>query len=351
MCKFKRDMPVLVSESNPINMNFGDDYPLDLSDGTDSEIYLDINPDFPVVISAKIDNEYCTLEMYMYDEKESNLILHHDIILSNFPVCLEWLGVDPGSIVEENAIFGNFAIVGLMSNDIEIWDLNAYEPPGPYSVLAGKNGHKDAVTGLNIHPLRGNVLATSSADCTVKIWDLEKNVNIFTYCDNKEKVHGVVWDPQQDSSLISFSMDGLIKHFDARNNKSVRSIQTKIGCDIEVLTVNSNRIFAGYENGMLEEFSMYTMANKCVKRIQPHQNAIMGLLCTQDNFLITNDVQGHMKVSNLENLKQIAEENTKEEQLYSSSVCPDNQNLIAFGSSKGEIVIWDIMESTKNLRL
>lgn len=233
MREFRRDMPVLVSESNPTNMNFADEYPLDLSNESDEDTYLQINPSFPILISGKIENEHSTLEMYMYDESESNLILHHDIILSNFPVCLEWLGLNPGSIVGENAASGNFAIVGSMSSEIEIWDLNSFEPSEPFSLLAGKNGHQDAVTGLNLHPIRKNVLASSSADHTVKIWDLEKRANIFTYADNKDKVHGVSWDPTQESALISFSMDGSIKHFDARDENSVRKIQIKNKSEIE----------------------------------------------------------------------------------------------------------------------
>jgi periodic tryptophan protein 1 len=44
-----------------------------------------------VLIAAKIQNEFSGLEIYVFEEQSQNLFVHHDLILSSFPVCLEWL--------------------------------------------------------------------------------------------------------------------------------------------------------------------------------------------------------------------------------------------------------------------
>ena len=44
-----------------------------------------------MLIAAKIQNEFSGLEIYVFEEQSQNLFVHHDLILSSFPVCLEWL--------------------------------------------------------------------------------------------------------------------------------------------------------------------------------------------------------------------------------------------------------------------
>lgn len=54
----------------------------------------------------------------------------------------------------------------------------------------GGEGHTDWLSGVDFHP-RGNLLATSSADGSAKIWDFGKNGE----CVNTFKDHiQVVWD-------------------------------------------------------------------------------------------------------------------------------------------------------------
>merc|ERR1711957_804160 len=53
-------------------------------------------------------------------ETTGNLFVHHDIMLSSFPLCLDWLPVVPSSLEGTNATMGNYAIVGTFYPDIEI---------------------------------------------------------------------------------------------------------------------------------------------------------------------------------------------------------------------------------------
>ncbi len=54
----------------------------------------EIKPTDNVLIAAKIEQEQSGLEIYVFEEKNQNLYVHHDLILSDFPCCLEWLQAD-----------------------------------------------------------------------------------------------------------------------------------------------------------------------------------------------------------------------------------------------------------------
>ena len=50
-------------------------------------------------------------------EGESNIYVHHDIMLPAFPLCLAWLNCRPSGVLEP----ANLAAVGAMNPGIEIW--------------------------------------------------------------------------------------------------------------------------------------------------------------------------------------------------------------------------------------
>lgn len=100
------------------------------------------------------------------------MYVHHDLMLSAFPICIEWLGVDPGSFANAEADRGNMAIVGSFLPHIEIWDLDLMDAIEPRMVLLGNEenpgatskkkkskqqaaqGHSGAVVSLSLNKVR-----------------------------------------------------------------------------------------------------------------------------------------------------------------------------------------------------
>lgn len=101
------------------------------------------------------------------------MFVHHDLMLSAFPICLEWLGVEPSSLINAEADRANMAIVGSFIPHIEIWDLDQLDPIEPTLVLLGvedrptiskkkkgakkisaEQGHSDAVVSLSLNHFR-----------------------------------------------------------------------------------------------------------------------------------------------------------------------------------------------------
>jgi coronin-1B/1C/6 len=79
-------------------------------------------------------------------------------------------------------------------------------------------GHRKKVTLLRFHPSASNVLASTSADYTVKVWDVEKAEAISTYDGFGDNlIQDVVWDTKGDIMATSCK------------DKSVRFIDPRVG--------------------------------------------------------------------------------------------------------------------------
>lgn len=185
------------------------------------------------ILATRTDDGVSYLDVYIYDDgagapagsqeeeadkqdpdvargmvRGSSLYIHHDLMLPNFPLCVEWLSFQPQGEVDASNT-GNFAAVGTMDPTIEIWNLDCVDKAFPDVILGdmneaelekeeeekqrqktktrhGKKSKKSKKSGKKVLPDRHtgavlslshnhvfrNVLASSSADSTVKLWDL-----------------------------------------------------------------------------------------------------------------------------------------------------------------------------------
>lgn len=192
--------------------------------------------------------------------------------------------------MSRHAITGNFCAVGTFSPGIEIWNLdvlNALEPscvlggednsitdelmklqivnaatgsvknntsnnrPKTSRLKASKSGlrhgsHTDAVMSLSWNPIHRQVIASGSADRTVKLWDVTKatsdDANATTYTHHKNKVQSVAWNPQEGTLLATGSYDRTVALLDARTNGNKSNIkQVRIPADCETIVWDPTR--------------------------------------------------------------------------------------------------------------
>jgi periodic tryptophan protein 1 len=155
---------------------------------------------------------------------ETNLYVHHDVLLPAFPLSVAWMNCAPKSGTNEV----NCAAIGTMYPGIEIWDLDCVDAVEPVTTLggysdeaikaAGKKGkkggkkeskalkggsHEDAVMGLSWNREFRNVLASASADTTVKIWDIATETASQTLNHHKGKVQACEWNPAEPTVLLT----------------------------------------------------------------------------------------------------------------------------------------------------
>jgi periodic tryptophan protein 1 len=121
----------------------------------DEDETIKINPQDNLIICGKADGDMSTLDIEVYNADEDVLFTHHSILLSAFPLAVEWLDYDPHP---DNG-HGNYVAVGTMDPVIEVWDLDVIDEMEPVFVLGSKmklkskkkvgQGHSDAVMALS----------------------------------------------------------------------------------------------------------------------------------------------------------------------------------------------------------
>ncbi|KAF8734141.1 WD40 repeat-like protein, partial [Rhizoctonia solani] len=90
-----------------------------------------------MIVTAKTEDEVSHLDVYIYNDNDENLYVHHDILLPSFPLCLEWLDFPPTSspAASTQQQQGNFIAVGTFEPEIEIWSLDVTEAIYPSLIL------------------------------------------------------------------------------------------------------------------------------------------------------------------------------------------------------------------------
>lgn len=106
-----------------------DDYPSELEDSEEEKEDYTIRKSDALIVAATAEDDHSNLEVYIYDHKSSDLYVHHEIILSSYPLCMEWLSSHRGQKT-------NFVIVGTFLPEIEIWNLDT-EDCEPVYTLGG----------------------------------------------------------------------------------------------------------------------------------------------------------------------------------------------------------------------
>lgn len=225
----------------------------------------EILPTDNLIVTGRVEDEVAQLEVYVYEDDVDNLYVHHDVMLPAIPLAVEWLGpVRLGGEESDGSIqgVGNYVAVGTMDPDIELWNLDVIDSLYPDSVLGLGTGqkdlstkdsssgktkkkskrrkkandeyHVDAVLALAANRLQGKLLASASADRTVKLWDLEQCQCAQSYEMHEDKVCALAWHKTESAALLSGSYGGLVVLSDMRAPGGQMPRWT-VGSDVEVI--------------------------------------------------------------------------------------------------------------------
>ncbi len=106
------------------NSNEEDPY-ITLPDAEDDSGADDDNMILPtddIILTCHSQEDGHTLEVYVYDQNQGSLFVHHDLMLNAFPLCVTWL-----SCARKDGSTGSFAAIGTMDPEIEVWDLDCID--------------------------------------------------------------------------------------------------------------------------------------------------------------------------------------------------------------------------------
>jgi periodic tryptophan protein 1 len=337
-----------------------------------------------LLLVAKVEDEVAHLEVMVYEDEADNLYVHHDIMLPAVPLCVEWIDLPVGKRSEERKT-GNFVAVSTMRPEIEIWDLDVVDSMYPNAILGQEpdeatelngatNGasneekkkkrkkkskpndeyHVDAVLSLAANRQHRNLLASASADKTVKLWDLNTGKCAKSYSMHKGKVCSLDWHPTQSTLLLSGSYDRAVVATDMRA-PDAKAPQWTVEADVEQVRWNPhdpNYFYVTTEAGTVHYFDARTAPSdaalsKPLWTLQAHDGAVstLDINPTIPDFLATGSDDKQVKLWNVQNNKpsMVVSRNLEVGRVFSAKFAPDQEVSfrLAVAGSKGALHVWD----------
>jgi periodic tryptophan protein 1 len=245
-----------------------------------------------LVTCVSSEDELSHLDVYVVDEvqnaQDPSTYIHHDYLLPAMPLSLAWLNYHPVLGAADPNKAHNMVCVGSFEPGIEIWDLDTMDTPKPVAILGGSvlshellqsapseqkktslqskkarhkqlvpDSHRDAVLGLAWNQLQRTVLASSSADQTVKCWDLSKQAALLTLQHHSAGVQCVAWHTNEAAMLASGGFDKKVHLTDIRVGKSgaVMSVNQEVEC-VQWLPWSSYHVLVSDEGGNMFAFDI-----------------------------------------------------------------------------------------------
>ncbi|ELU40613.1 transducin family protein/WD-40 repeat family protein [Rhizoctonia solani AG-1 IA] len=360
-----------------------------------------------MIVTAKTEDEVSHLDVYIYNDNDENLYVHHDILLPSFPLCLEWLDFPPTSSSSPSTPStqqqGNFIAVGTFEPEIEIWSLDVTEAIYPSLILGrpdksaahvpvplgtGKKKrkqtkardptpeyHVDAVLGLAWNRAHRNILASASADATVKIWDLSSGAGsagsagsaVRSFGVHRDKVQSVQWNTVQPEVLLTGSYDHTVRVFDSRDpGKAVGAV---VGADVEALRWDPWEAMSFYvsiqtvslEDGNVHYFDARTLSAIPASGSLPAPTKSRFTLSAHTGAASALDINPHVrgcvatggadklvKIWNVEvdgdnvNASMVTSRNLEVGKVFTVGFSPDDPLTLAAAGSKAKLQVWDI---------
>ncbi|KAJ9494668.1 rRNA-processing protein [Exophiala xenobiotica] len=355
-------------------------------DSEDEREELQILPSDNLILAAKVEDEVAHLEVFVYEDEADNLYIHHDIMLPAIPLCVEWINVPVGKEAEKRTE-GNFVAVGTMSPEIEVWDLDVVDSMYPNAILgqepdataegetndesstkkksskkkkkkpkANDDYHVDAVLALAANRQHRNLLASASADKTVKLWDLTTGKCAKSYTMHRDKVCALDWHPTESTVLLSGSYDRTVIATDMRAPDAVAP-KWVVEADVEKVRWDihdPNFFFVTTEIGTVHYFdarvvpTSHDKPSKPVWTLHAHDGAVSAFDISPSvpGLLATGSEDKRVKLWNIENNipSMVVARNLDVGRIFSVQFAPDPDVAfrLSVAGSRGQLQVWDI---------
>ena len=335
-----------------------------------------IRPSDAIILACHTEEDAHTLDVYVYDDSEGTLFVHHDLMLNAFPLCVTWMD----TATKDGAV-GSFAAIGTMDTEIEVWDLDCIDRMTPAAVLGGidKSGgsggaggsqgkkkkkknkdkpnlkadsHRDAVLGMSWHPLQRHVLASASADKTVKIWDVPQEKCLHTLTHHTDKVQSLQWHPTQAAVLLTGGFDRNASVCDVRATAADWKTAAKwaVSSDVECVAwdpQSEHQFLVSTDSGNVTCHDARYAGKDPIFTIGAHTDACTGLAVNPlvPGLLATASLDKSVKLWDIRGgkVEYLGTRTLDFGQVFCCGFCndPATPYILALGGKDGKVLVWD----------
>ncbi|PWA03219.1 hypothetical protein BB558_000629 [Smittium angustum] len=155
------------------------------------------------------------------------------------------------------------------------------KPPSKFQLTQ----HRAPITRVAFHPSH-TILASSSEDMTIKLWDFESGEFERTLKGHTKTVHGISFDPK-GLYIASCSSDLTVRVWDSQND--YKNIKTLYGHDHSVSSVcflGPDKIISASRDKTIKIWEFNT--GYCIKTITGHAEWVRFVSVSEDNKLIVS---------------------------------------------------------------
>ncbi|KAL4444359.1 hypothetical protein ABPG75_012096 [Micractinium tetrahymenae] len=358
-----------------------------------------LRPDDLLILAARNEDDLSHLEVWVYEEADergpANLYVHHSLMLPAFPLSVAWLDCDPTGRRER----ANIAAVGSFEPGIELWDMDVVDAVEPLCTLGGANyaaaraaaeagssdgagggggggdkkkkkkkkkgaaapevpvrpgSHTDAVLGLAWNAAFRNVLASASADKTVKVWDVATQACQHTLTHHNGKVQSVEWNPAEAPVLLSGGFDKRACLMDMRQPDAASVPAWTVSADVEALAWDPHsptQFVVASEDGVVACYDARQGAGSApLYTLCAHskQTCALSFCPAVPGLLATSSTDKKVKVWSMRENKPslLATQNLNVGAVFAMAYCRDSPLTLAAGGAAGTVSVWDTMSAS-----
>jgi WD40 repeat protein len=205
----------------------------------------------------------------------------------------------------------------------------------PRNILGG---HKNWVYGVSFSP-NGKMLASGSADNTVKLWDTSTYKEIKTLTGHRDEVNGVSFSPDS-KMLASASRDKTVKLWDTSTYKEIKTLAGHKDWVTDVsFSPDGKMLASGSRDNTVKLWD--TTTYKQIKTLTGHKNWVTGVSFSPNGKMLASGSGDYtVKLWNTSTYKEIKTLAGHIGWVKGVSFSP-NGKMLASASGDNTVILWD----------
>ena len=329
--------------------------------------------------------EQSMMEVFIYDEKNQSTFVHHDFHLPAFPLTSQWMNLRPGVAPGSGNDTGSFLAVGTFQPGIEIWNMDVIDVLEPVATLGGREArvaptvpqskkkkkkknktqlqnellgelrpgsHSDAVMSLSWNPTNRTRLASGSADCSIKLWDLPTATCTSTLTHHQGKVQALQWNPSEPSVLLSGAYDHKVAMCDIRAPQN--ALFFPVGSDVESMCWSIAQPFqflASVEAGLVHCFDARRPGDRSLFQLSAHESPTTSIGVTHVNGVSVLGTVGLDAKAKLWDISTSSPKlmESKELQVGPLFTMTIREDVLIAGGQGGKVAVWQFEVNTTGI--